>query len=547
MRLIEFSTCIFMVMAVCFVRADTELQSVWVTTSGSVDTRTPQSIVNSLVKPGMSDEEKALSIFHWYRRVIYPHNYLAEDRREILRQVNSYGNTLCGSHAANLSWLMREAGFKTRCVFINNGGHTFLDVWYEDAWHSLDPETDFAVWSRGDKPHLINMDELKEDPTLLDNAEAEGRARPWLFKAMKFPWATRAQLVEFCDAHKCNKSDMAWSSGVLKGETLKEFFVHGVQTVKYTEDNATNGGHIRDPNLMEISLKPNETLIRYWDNEGKGKYIFGQGYLGYPAHLLYGGRADESDEIVFPFVEPYRKDNYGTPDLPVDRCYRYSGNGHLIWKPDMTANELISAPGVKTQNLIFDKTSGMLRPEKANAIGLLTVPIKSSYALACATIDILWLKQGGEGIARLMVKLPKKNPVEIWKLAEQGSDIKAKVFYDKEINRMYDYELIIEMSHPDDANKIGLKNISLDHTFVNNWLALPYLVPGANTLQVSLKNPETLNKTKLFVKLEWDEGEQWADSKMINVQITKSPQIFDINVKGPKYPRMKSVALTAVP
>ena len=277
-----------MAAAVTAVPATTpELRGVWVTSSAAPDTSSPKAIVGDLVKTGMTDEQKVLAIFNWYRRVVYPHNYLAADRRDVLRQINSYGNTLCGSHAANLGWLMRAAGFKTRCAYIHGGGHTFIEVFYDDGWHAVDPETDFAVWSRGERPHLISMEELSKDPTLLDNPEKEGRAKPWLFKAMKFPWTTRKKMADYCDHNGLPKAAMQWSSSVLKGETIKDYFLHGTRDLNagrksssfwYSKEDAPYGGHVSDPDLMDLHLKPNETLIRRWDNEGKGRWILGTGF-----------------------------------------------------------------------------------------------------------------------------------------------------------------------------------------------------------------------------------------------------------------------------
>lgn len=525
-----------------------ELQGLWVTSSQAVDTMTPQAMAASLVKPGMTDEQKALAIFNWYRRVVFPHAYLADDRREILRQINSYGNTLCGSHAANLGWLMREAGFKTRCVYISGGGHTFLDVWYDGAWHSLDPETDFAVWSRDARPHLINMDELKADPTLLDNAEQEGRARPWLFKAMKFPWTTRAKMAAYCEnpATKCGKMDMQWSSSVLKGETIKDYFLKGVRTVSYSRENEANGGHILDPGLMRIKLRPREKLVRRWSNEGRGKYIAGQGFNGHPAHLLYGGGADESDAEIFRYVEPYRKDNYGIPELPVDRCYRYSGNGHLVWGPDVAAVEIAGAAGVTLENLVCDRRKGIIRPAAAGQTGTLTIPIRSAYALVCAEVKGTWLRGGDEDTIRLLVKGGKGAAVNVWSSAGQGEH-QATAAYAKEINRRFEYELRIEMTAAGDVNEVGLKQLSLDHTFVNNWLALPHLEPGANTIRVRLDNPEALAQVDLWVQYDWEEGEGWSVPRSVRKKVTQSPFEFAVEARGPKFPRMKELTLEATP
>ncbi|MGQ9661772.1 MAG: transglutaminase domain-containing protein [Kiritimatiellia bacterium] len=525
-----------------------EVRGVWVTSSGAADTSSPRAIVQDLIKPGMTDEERALVIFNWYRRVIFPHAYLAADRRDVLRQINSYGNTLCGSHAAVLGWLMREAGFKTRCVFINNGGHTFLDVYYDSAWHSLDPETDFAVWSRGEKKHLICMEELQADPTLLDNPEAESRAKSWLFKAMKHPWTTRKQMAALCESgsNRLDKMSMQWSSGILKDQTMKDYFLEGVKTLKHSGENEPYGGRVSDPELMKIVLRPHERLIRRWSNEGRGKYILGQGFLGYPAFLLYGGAADENDAEVFRYVEPYRKDNYGFPELPVDRCYRYGGNGHLIWEPDIARDELSSATGVSMEKLVGDKNLAIIRPRKLGEIGQLTVPIRSSYALVCADLTLTFLRSSTNDLLRLLVH-DGKEWKQVWKAGMEIGETTRKISYTKPINGRFDYQLRIEMASAADPSSIGIKSIIFDHVFVNNWLVLPHLEPGENIIRVRLDNPEVLKQVALWIQYDWEEGEGWKTPRTVRKEVTSSPFEFKIMAAGPKFPRMKELVLSVLP
>jgi hypothetical protein len=48
-----------------------------VVTSASVDCSSLQSIVHDVVKPGMSDQEKLLALYHWFRRTIYHYRMMA--------------------------------------------------------------------------------------------------------------------------------------------------------------------------------------------------------------------------------------------------------------------------------------------------------------------------------------------------------------------------------------------------------------------------------------------------------------------------------------
>ncbi|MCX7591520.1 MAG: transglutaminase-like domain-containing protein, partial [Kiritimatiellae bacterium] len=45
-------------------------------TDRSVDTSSPEAMVKSLVKPGMSDREKALAVYNFVRRTMFHYRYL---------------------------------------------------------------------------------------------------------------------------------------------------------------------------------------------------------------------------------------------------------------------------------------------------------------------------------------------------------------------------------------------------------------------------------------------------------------------------------------
>ena len=89
----------------------------WVTTDKYVDTSSLDAIVKSIVKEGMTEEQKALAFYHWYRRMLFHHRFMGGDRRDVLKVLNSYGCNLCGSQAAVFVILLQKAGFKTRVVW----------------------------------------------------------------------------------------------------------------------------------------------------------------------------------------------------------------------------------------------------------------------------------------------------------------------------------------------------------------------------------------------------------------------------------------------
>ena len=67
-----------------------------VTTDTSIDCTSRETILRDIVRPGMSDEEKAIAVWRFVRSHIY---HYAHIDRQPLRQINNYGYCLCGSQA----------------------------------------------------------------------------------------------------------------------------------------------------------------------------------------------------------------------------------------------------------------------------------------------------------------------------------------------------------------------------------------------------------------------------------------------------------------
>jgi hypothetical protein len=85
----------------------------------------------------------------------------------------------------------------------------------------------------------------------------------------------------------------------------------------------------------------------------------------------------------------------------------------------------------------------------------------------------------------------------------------------------------------------GLKLIS--HFQLNRY-SLPYLVPGKNIVSVSAER----YGAPLTVEYQWYEGEGWKIWKSAKHTLVKDGQ-FQIEVAGPKYPRMNSLMLSVEP
>jgi hypothetical protein len=489
------------------------------------DTTSLEGIVNFLIKPNMTDEEKVIALYNWYRRLVFHYRYMGPDRREVMRVINSYGFNLCGSQAATFVMILNKAGFTTRVVCGEAGkgfgGHTFVEVKYGDKWHALDTMTSFFVYNRDNPPTIASLEEMKNDPSLVANAIAENRAPPAFLYCRHNPEITTNDIPKLESLGY--KADRRWATFTFEGGELPEYWKRGVLNWRVL-DNGTYGAKY-DPALFNMILKPNEEYVRLWDNVGKWLAKPSYEHAG-PHHTC--GHVDEYDDINFKYFEPYKKENFGLTRV----CYRYYGNGWLDWTP-MRCEEIQDAASAIT-NLVC--TNNFLEVKTPAAEGSITLPVKCPYAIVETIVEIETREKASFPVVSMIVG---KQKINLQPVKEPSGNIKY-IHTEKE-NPIYEYNLTISVSKDTSFRLIRLKNI-----FQLNIYSLPGFVPGKNTVTVSAKNPTTLTNSALIVTYEWDEGPEWKTHQILSREITQLPCSYEVNVAGPKMPRMKRLSIKLV-
>ena len=86
----------------------------WLRRTDSPDTRTLESIIDYVLKPGMSDEEKARAL--WEFEIKHRFHATTEDDEvnDVVKMYNCYGYTLCYNESLVMSDLWRATGLKVR-------------------------------------------------------------------------------------------------------------------------------------------------------------------------------------------------------------------------------------------------------------------------------------------------------------------------------------------------------------------------------------------------------------------------------------------------
>lgn len=282
--------------------AGAHVKSPWVTTDRTVDCSSYETIVKGVIKPGMTEEEKALAMYDFYRQMIYHYRNLPESRDPV-KCINVIGNTLCGSQATCMKGLLEAAGIKARVVA--GPGHTFYEAFYDGQWHGYDTFMNFYVFTRGDKPHVASFEEIKADNTLATKAVEEKRA----------------------------------VGGFLPCGDTPNCFMQGVKELGYKPQKL--GWSVKD-----YALRLGEQIVRSWWPHGKplpGTHRTQD--LG-PTHTC-GSRDRKNPPELFKFFEPYGIPKYGKVSI----SYRHYFNGWMDYSPDLSQSELKKA--LSAGELIF--------------------------------------------------------------------------------------------------------------------------------------------------------------------------------------------------
>jgi hypothetical protein len=143
----------------------------WLRRADRADTRSTKSIVDFVIRPGMSDAEKARRI--WEFEIANRFHATTEDEEvdDVVKRFNCYGYTLCGNESKIISDLWRAAGLKVRRGYPN--GHSTAEVYYDGAWHLLDSDESIICLLRDNKT-IASEAEIVEDHDLMKRTHTYG-------------------------------------------------------------------------------------------------------------------------------------------------------------------------------------------------------------------------------------------------------------------------------------------------------------------------------------------------------------------------------------
>jgi len=283
-----------LVSAVLSAAASADVRSPWVTTDRTVDCSSYETILRDLIGPSVTDEQKAIALYDFYRQRVYHYKNMPESRIP-LKCVNVLGNTLCGSQATCMKGLLAAAGLKARVV--SHPGHTFYEVFYDGQWHGFDTMCHFYVFTRGPKRTVASYEQLNRDPTLIRDAVKEGRACPGI----------------------CPCGDKPMN------------FAAKVRVLNYQP-------HTSDWSVKDYALRDGEQIVRSWWPLGRPLPGTHRSRDPGPMHTC-GSRDRKNPPELFRFWEPYGIPRFGGVSI----SYRHYFNGWMSYSPDLSAGPLRKA------------------------------------------------------------------------------------------------------------------------------------------------------------------------------------------------------------
>lgn len=413
------------------------------------DTSSVSAIVRSIVRPGMSDREKALAVYDFVRQAVYhwpaaregdtPADFEYGVVYDPVKLVSVYGYGYCYQNRAALEALWQAAGLEARSAGI--GGHSVAEVFYEGAWHYFDADQ-HGYCLLDDGTTVAAIEDLARRPDLL----LAPRHRPNPF----FP-ATAQPRIPYEAL-----------------PILASYFAT-------TGDNHYQHDKIVLGHTMDVTLLPGMRLTRRFAGDGR--------WNNWRQTL----KSERDAGYIDPLAGP--RDNLGGDGY---------GNGELLYQPDLTSGSAEYRAGVWTDENVAQTPSG-LTPANGGREAASVFRIRLPYAIVgwptsfssnlppvgAAVLGARCVRAGADARQALDVSVDGgRSWTNVWAAAGTGDD-NVRVDASALVVPRYEYWLRLRQSalRPADAR---IERLSVRTAFQCAPRALPALRPGRNDLVFEL-------------------------------------------------------------
>ena len=487
---------------------------VW--TDRSVDCFSRETLLASLVKPGMSDEEKAVAFWRFVHSRIY--HFPRPDDNDPMRVLNVYGYALCGTIQHVLVWLGQGAmgndaaggaGLNSRKVqteeerrimgagwlldsFVRldaakpptGMGHSWCQFRYGGREHYLDAHAGLYVYT-ADGKSIASIAEISGDPTLVSD-----------------PVRTSVPFMP-CDG----------------GRPEFFYFVAGGGLGKGAEKTAHS---------MELRVRPGEALVFHFDK-------------------LPGGHFKRSSSWVKEWApEFYQEGPHHRCSGGLEKSWRHYGNGEILFRPDLGKAGFRESLAEES-NLAAQAEDGKpgLHPKTAGTPAAAAFDFQTPYIMVAGEVSAEFDLPKGAAAKVLLVAPGAREGKPQTLLAVEGEGGRKKAAGNMDMCALgypYTARVRVELSGPAGAEAPALVGLQVRIITQINFHTLPRPLPGKNRIDVECAAGDP-KSAGLDIEWAWNErgGAERSDRRAVeNAKFAYGLELGEVDTKpadNPKYMR----------
>jgi hypothetical protein len=423
------------------------------------DMTTPENILKSFVRPGMSDADRSKAL--WTAVVKYrhqtapPNELLAADweAHDPVKLFNTYGYCMCCCCSAMIEALNRLDGREARGRILN--GHSVPEVKFGDGWHMYDASL-ITIFPKPGNEEPAAVDEIstavkgwyEKNPGVRGNdgkLVAIMRENGWTGWKAKGP-----ELLSRCPYY-----DLGWFPAKTHGwnATMSEYDRKS-EVYEY-------GYHVGHRALF--SLRPGESIAR--DAGNRGLHVNGDPGWG---DLKKASAPADDLAYIKKFFPGY---NGGTV-----------ANGYHRYQPDLASGSL--ADGAELYDNLATGGSPALHLKEASKPGVAVIPLTSPYVYLGGRIKVkAFRKAEGDRVALSLSTNNARTFTPLWSADNVGVN-EATVELRDRITRRYTYWLKIELQSST-ADGAGIDSLAVENDIQHAPRTIPWLGKGKNTITVA--------------------------------------------------------------
>ena len=377
---------------------DTDVVNPRIVVNGRRSWFSADDILASILKPAMTDAEKAMAIYKFAssynvqchendRRPgpetpddndgTHPSRNTFQERANPVKAANSYYCSGCQYAATNFVILSRHAGLIARPTWLNlpdrYGAHCVAEAWYDGGWHLFDPEQ-HSFYLEPDNTTIASYETVHKNPSLADRTHEGGFA------------ATEVK-------HR--------------GPGYQNNYPPHIMPVEQWLST------------MAMTLRPGEKFIRRWDHISK--YRCGHN----PRNIK--------------------------PERPQGLLPHQLANGKIVYQPRLagTAFRRGIVSELNIESIGADAQSAKLQPEVAGWPSFVIYKVSSPYPIVGGTVGGRFFQKTAADVCRIYISVHDSDWIELWS-ANQTGEIEKRIAIDEVLNpkptaAIYDYYVKFEL------------------------------------------------------------------------------------------------------